>query len=164
MYIFAGTNLIKNIVPRKTNLDKKAREFVKMPKEKIGSNYLKNLKFIVRENRYDKEVTYSQLLFLLFVYDYDFFTADIVAQHMSENRKAVRDEIIYPLVRSGHLFKKFDRLTVPKTPEGEMFTKYEDRYAYKVRYAISQKGRLYVQRIYRKMEGKETIYLDERKI
>jgi len=149
-------------VPRKSNLDKKAREFVKMDKKDIGSNYLKNLRFLNRELRHEAELTPTQFTFLMYVYDYDFFTAHALSEHLSEPIKDIRDLFIYPLVRKGYLFKKFDRLTVPKTPEGEMFSKYEDRYKYRVRYAMSQKGRLFVQRIYRKLEGREPIYLDDR--
>lgn len=130
---------------RKTRL---FREFSKLPDKYVKHNYLKNLRGATNdflENNQD--LTKSYLHLLLFLYDLEFFTIDYVASEYGMNKKNLADRMIYPLVLAGYLYKHFDKLTPSQTLEDHLFRD-ETKYNYRVRYALSQKGRLAVQRFY----------------
>jgi len=57
------------------------------------------------------------------------------------------DRLIYPMLKEGYLYKHFDKLTPSQTMEDHLFRD-ETKYNYRVRYALSQKGRMAVQRFY----------------
>ena len=84
---------------------------------------------------------------MLFLYDLEFFTIDYVASEYGMNRKNLADRMIYPMVIAGYLYKHFDKLTPSQTLEDHLFRD-ETKMNYRVRYAMSQKGRLAVQRFY----------------
>ena len=57
------------------------------------------------------------------------------------------DRLIYPMLKQGYLYKHFDKLTPSQTMEDHLFRE-ETKFNYRVRYALSQKGRMAVQRFY----------------
>ena len=61
-------------------------------------------------------------------------------------------QLVYPLVKEGYLYKHFDKLTPSQSMEDHLFRE-ETKMNYRVRYALSQKGRLLVQAFYRKLEN-----------
>lgn len=124
------------------------REFSKLPDKYVKHNYLKNLRsatngFISR----NPELTKSYLYFMLFVYDLEFFTIDWVSEEYEISRGSVSERIIYPLMRDGYIYKHFDKLTPSHTSEDHLFRD-ETKYNYRVRYALSQRGRMAVQSFY----------------
>jgi len=124
------------------------REASKLPEKYINKNFLKNLRSATNdfiENNPD--LTKSYLNLMLFIYDLEFFTIDYLASEYGMNRKNLADRIIYPLVIAGYIYKHFDKLTPSNTLEDHLFRD-ETKYNYRVRYALSQKGRLAVQRFY----------------
>jgi len=124
------------------------REMSKMPSRFVKHNYLKNLRSATNEFLDShSDLTKSYLHLLLFVYDLEFFTIAWLAKNYEMNRKNLADRMIYPLVASGYLYKHFDKLTPSQTREDHLFRD-ETKYNYRVRYALSQKGRLAVQRFY----------------
>ena len=130
---------------RKTRL---FREFSKLPEKYVKHNYLKNLRSATNEFLdSNPDLTKSYLQLLLFLYDLEFFTIDYVASEYGMNKKNLADRMIYPLVLAGYLYKHFDKLTPSQTLEDHLFRD-ETKYNYRVRYALSQKGRLAVQRFY----------------
>jgi hypothetical protein len=130
---------------RKTRL---FREFSKLPEKYVKHNYLKNLRSATNDFLdSNPDLTKSYLNLLLFLYDLEFFTIDYVSSEYGMNKKNLADRMIYPLVLSGYLYKHFDKLTPSQTLEDHMFRD-ETKYNYRVRYAMSQKGRLAVQRFY----------------
>ena len=130
---------------RKTRL---FREFSKLPEKYVKHNYLKNLRSATNEFLdNNQDLTKSYLHLLLFLYDLEFFTIDYVASEYGMNKKNLADRMIYPLVLAGYLYKHFDKLTPSQTLEDHLFRD-ETKYNYRVRYALSQKGRLAVQRFY----------------
>ena len=130
---------------RKTRL---FREFSKLPEKYVKHNHLKNLRNATNDFlESNPELTKSYLQLLLFRYDLDFFTIDYVASEYGMNKKNLADRMIYPLVLAGYLYKHFDKLTPSQTLEDHLFRE-ETKYNYRVRYALSQKGRLAVQRFY----------------
>jgi len=124
------------------------REVSRLPEKYVKQNYLKNLRSATNEFLdSNPDLTKSYLYLLLFLYDLEFFTIDYVASEYGMNRKNLADRMIYPLVASGYLYKHFDKLTPSQTLEDHLFRD-ETKYNYRVRYAMSQKGRLAVQRFY----------------
>lgn len=130
---------------RKTRL---FREFSKLPEKYVKHNHLKNLRSATNDFLdSNQDLTKSYLHLLLFLYDLEFFTIDYVASEYGMNKKNLADRMIYPLVLAGYLYKHFDKLTPSQTLEDHLFRD-ETKYNYRVRYALSQKGRLAVQRFY----------------
>lgn len=124
------------------------REVSKLPEKYVKHNYLKNLRAATNEFLdSNPDLTKSYLYLMLFIYDLEFFTIDYIATEYGMNRKNLADRMIYPLVIAGYLYKHFDKLTPSQTLEDHLFRD-ETKYNYRVRYALSQKGRLAVQRFY----------------
>jgi len=124
------------------------REVSKLPEKYVKQNYLKNLRSATNEFLdSNPDLTKSYLHLLLFLYDLEFFTIDYVSLEYGINKSNLADRMIYPLVASGYLYKHFDKLTPSQTLEDHLFRD-ETKYNYRVRYAMSQKGRLAVQRFY----------------
>lgn len=124
------------------------REVSKMPDKYVKNNYLKNIRSATNDFlESNTELTKSYLYLLLFVYDLEFFTISWLAENYGMNKSNLADRMIYPLVASGYLYKHFDKLTPSQTLEDHLFRD-ETKYNYRVRYALSQKGRLAVQRFY----------------
>ncbi len=124
------------------------REVSRLPDKYVKQNYLKNLRSATNDFLDGHpDLTKSYLYLLLFLYDLEFFTIDYVSSEYGMNRKNLADRMIYPLVIAGYLYKHFDKLTPSQTLEDHLFRD-ETKYNYRVRYAMSQKGRLAVQRFY----------------
>ena len=124
------------------------REVSRLPERYVKHNYLKNLRSATNDFlESNPDLTKSYLHLLLFLYDLEFFTIDYVASEYGMNRKNLADRMIYPLVIAGYLYKHFDKLTPSQTLEDHLFRD-ETKMNYRVRYAMSQKGRLAVQRFY----------------
>ena len=124
------------------------REVSRLPEKYVKQNHLKNLRSATNDFLDSHpDLTKSYLYLLLFLYDLEFFTIDYVSSEYGMNRKNLADRMIYPLVIAGYLYKHFDKLTPSQTLEDHLFRD-ETKYNYRVRYAMSQKGRLAVQRFY----------------
>ena len=136
-------------MPRSTvKKTKLFREVSKLPTKYVKSNYLKNLRSATDSFLdINPDLTRSYLNLMLFLYDLEFFTISWVAENYGMNRKNLADRMVYPLVASGYLYKHFDKLTPSQTREDHLFRD-ETKFNYRVRYALSQKGRLAVQRFY----------------
>ena len=94
-----------------------------------------------------------QILFLIHVYDLEFWTLDYISKSLGERRNQVGIKVLYPLLNKDYVYKHFDKLTPSGTLEDHIFRE-ETKYNYRVRYALSQKGRLLVARFYNRLEGK----------
>ena len=124
------------------------REMSKLPSRFVKHNHLKNLRAATNDFLDGhQDLTKSYLHLLLFVYDLEFFTIAWLAENYEMNRKNLADRMIYPLVASGYLYKHFDKRSPSQTREEQVFRD-ETKWHYRVRYALSQKGRLAVQRFY----------------
>lgn len=84
---------------------------------------------------------------MLWLYDLEFFTISHVAKEYGMYKDNLADRLIYPMLKEGYLYKHFDKLTPSQTMEDHLFRE-ETKYNYRVRYALSQKGRMAVQRFY----------------
>ena len=91
-------------------------------------------------------------MFMFWAYDLEFWTLDYAAKEYKVSKKKLGERTVFPLVKEGYLYKHFDKLTPSSTYEDHLFRE-ETKYNYRVRYALTQKGRLLVQRVYRDLEG-----------
>jgi len=124
------------------------RDVSVLPEKYIKHNHLKNIRSATNEFlESNPELTKSYLYLLLFIYDLEFFTISWLADNYEMNRKNLADRMIYPLVSSGYIYKHFDKLTPSQTLDDHLFRD-ETKYNYRVRYALSQRGRMAVQRFY----------------
>lgn len=130
------------------------REFSRQPDRYVSKNYCKHVKDAFRIMTEKHGIARAEMEFMLFVYDLEFFTLDWIAEEMDLSRKKIGPRVVYPLLKREYLYKHFDKLS-PKTELDQMFK--ENKYTYRVRYALSQKGRLNVQRFYRKLESPDSI-------
>jgi hypothetical protein len=127
------------------------RDFSKMKSRYIGNNSIKNIRRVRNELCESAGITQSRIEFLVWAYDLEFFTIDYAADDYSMNKKNLYDRVIRPLIETGHVYKHFDKLTPSQTADDHLFRD-ETKYNYRVRYAITQKARLLVQRFYRGLE------------
>ncbi len=130
------------------------RDF-KMRKEAwLNNGYLKYVRLVTRDMVGNYDITERELNFMLFVYDYEFFTIDHVSKAYFYHKLKLAERVIYPLQNKEYIYKYYDKLA-PSTYDEAMFD--ESKMRYRVRYALTQKARLLVQKYYRKIEGKEQI-------
>ena len=138
----------KSKVPKKRMF----RDFSRQDKKYIKRNDLKRLKQMRQKVTSQWEISFSDLEFLLWGYDLQFFTIDYAAQDLEMNKTNLSNRIIYPMKRAGYLYKHFDKLTPSDTYEDHLFRD-ETKYNYRVRYGLTQKARLLVQKFYRDLES-----------
>ena len=130
------------------------RDF-KMRKEKwLNKGYLKYLRLATRDITANYDIKESELNFMLFAYDYEFFTLDHMSESYFYHKAKLGERVIFPLMKKGYIYKYYDKLS-PTSYEDAIFD--ESKMRYRVRYALTQKARLIVQRFYRKLEGEEQI-------
>ena len=123
------------------------RDFALQDSKYIKRNYLKNFKRAKRLMVESSGLRFSHIEFLLWAYDLQFFTIDYASTALEMNKTNLSNRVICPLVKKGYIYKHFDKLTPSDTYEDHLFRD-ETKYNYRVRYAITQKARLLVQRFY----------------
>lgn len=128
------------------------RDFALQDSKYIKRNYLKKLKNVKRLMVKVSNLRFSHIEFLLWAYDLQFFTIDYASEELDMNKNNLGNRVIYPLVKKGYIYKHFDKLTPSDTYEDHLFRD-ETKYNYRVRYAITQKARLLIQRMYRELEA-----------
>lgn len=130
------------------------RDFKLRKEDRMNKSYLKYMRLAVRDVVGHSDLKESELNFLLFAYDYEFFTIDHISSAYFYNKIKFGQRILYPLAQKQYIYKYYDRLS-PNSYEESIFD--ESKMRYRVRYALTQKARLLVQRFYRKLEGSEQI-------
>ena len=135
----------------KVRKTRKFREFSKLDERYVKRNYLKYYRTVRLDFCDHHEISGSHLDFLVWGYDLEFFTMDYASEDYVLSKKKLGERFIFPLVRSGMIYKHFERLTPSQTAEDHLFRD-ETKYNYRVRYAITQKARLLVQAFYRRLE------------
>ena len=124
------------------------REVSKLPDKYVKHNYLKNLRGAMRGFlEKNEKITRAQFQFMLFIYDLEFFTISWASKEYGYAWGSLADRIIYPLMSDDYIYKHFDKLSPSQTAEDHLFRD-ETKYNYRVRYALSQKGRMAVQSFY----------------
>ena len=128
------------------------RDISKLTERYVKRNYLKNLRSVLLKNQESYDLFEKEIMFMLWANDMEFWTLDYASEAYGMNKKKLGERIVYPLVKIGYVYKHFDKLTPSKTYEDHMFRE-ETKFNYRVRYALTQKARLMVQKIYRDLEG-----------
>ena len=138
-------------MPKSTVSKKKLfRSFSLLKERYIASNYLKNYHTAVIKATKSSGVSKSHLEFMLWSYDLEFWTIEYASDEYGFNKSNIANRIIYPLQKQGYIYKHFERLTPSQTLEDHLFRE-ETKYNYRVRYALTQKARLFVQRFYQSL-------------
>ena len=128
------------------------REFAKIPKKKIKHDAMKNIHSAYKHFKNKHSIRPTMVNAMTFCYDLEFFTIDYLANQLDLNRQITARTIVYPLVNGGYMYKYFDKLTPSQTAEDHIFRS-ETKMNYRVRYALSQKGRILVTDFYRSASG-----------
>ena len=124
------------------------RESSKLNQKYVKRNQLKNLRGMLLSTQKRYDVFQKELMFMLWAYDLEFWTAKYAAQEYGMSEKKLRERIIQPLLKVGYVYKHFDRLTPSDTLEDHIFRS-ETKYSYRIRYGLTQQARLLVQDMYR---------------
>ena len=132
------------------------REFSKLNQRYVKNNYLKYLRINLRDFCEKNDIFEKELMFMLWAYDMEFWTLKYAAEDYDYSEKKLGERIVYELVNNGYIYKHFDKLTPSASLEDHLFRE-ETKYNYRVRYALSQKGRLLVQRYYASLEGQHSL-------
>lgn len=143
-------------MPKSKNSKKKIfREFSKLNQIYVKRNYLKNLRNVMANTKEKTGLKMSYVYFMLWAYDLEFFTMRYVSQDYGYQEEKVGDRLVYPLQRQGYIYKYFNRFD-KNTYDYQMFKdRGMSRMQHRTRYCLTQKGRLFVQSIYREMEKDE---------
>tara|TARA_R110000796_G_scaffold45496_4_gene110045 strand:- start:609 stop:1067 length:459 start_codon:yes stop_codon:yes gene_type:complete len=128
------------------------RDFSYINDKFIKDNYLKLWHPVMRDMSTNYDVNESQVRFMLFVYDLEFWTRDWIAEQYGNKKWGTSKTIIYPLLKNGYLYKHFNRYA-PNNEKNDHLFREELGENYRIRYALSQKGRIFVARFYNKMQG-----------
>ena len=135
-------------MPRSRVAKKKLfREFSKLNQRYVKNNYLKYLRVNVRDFCEKNDIFEKELMFMLWAYDLEFWTLKYAAEDYDYSEKKLGERIVYELVNNDYVYKHFDKLTPSKKYEDHLFRE-EPKYNFRVRYALTQKARLLVQRFY----------------
>ena len=117
----------------------------------VRKNYLKDLRSKRMMFCESNNISFSHLEFLLWAYDKEFWTIAFASSEYGMNKNNTGDRFVYPLMRQDLVYKHFDKLTTSGNPEDHMFRE-ETKFNYRVRYGITQRARLLVQRFYNLLE------------
>ena len=138
---------------------RKMREFSYLNERDVSKNYLKYYKHAIRDISGRTGLTMNEINVMVFMYDYEFFTASHMSEALYQSDRKFRNKILYPLQKRGWIEKAFDRTKVNEMSFSQAM--FHEKGNYKNRYALSQKARLAVQRFYRKLEGLEEIVIPD---
>jgi len=131
------------------------REFSVRKGKGLGRNYLKYFKLSSRDICQRYTLTPNELQVMLFIYDYEFFTGQHLAEALLQSHLKLMQQVVYPLQQKGWIDKAISRASVGEITMEQ--ARFEKKGNYRARYKLAQKGRLAVQHFYRKLEGEEYI-------
>ena len=141
-------------MPAKKPKGKMFREFSKLNQRYVKNNHLKYLRKSVNDFCLKNDIFEKELMFMLWSYDLEFWTLSYAAKDYGYSPKKIGERIVYELVNGGYVYKYFDKLTPSDTYEDHLFRD-ETKFNYRVRYALTQRGRMLVQRFYKELEPQE---------
>lgn len=136
----------------KSKISKKKmfRDFSVLKDRYINENYLKHLHRVRSSFCEKNKISWSHLEFMLWAYDLEFWTLSYVSKEYGYNGGNLANRVVYPLQKDGYVYKHFERLTPSQSIDDHLFRD-ETKYNYRVRYALTQKARLAVQRFYQSL-------------
>lgn len=99
---------------RKGDREKMFRDFSKMKPGTLKANYLKNFDLAVKNTIKTQSISYAEMMFMLFIYDYEFFTIDHIHREYRRSYMKLEIRLLYPLLKRGYIYKHFDKLSPVK--------------------------------------------------
>jgi hypothetical protein len=129
------------------------RQFSKLNKRYVKKNELKKLSLVLRDVKANYDIGQAEVEFLLFAYDYEFFTVNHIAKSLSKSRKKLYERTVLPLKNKGYV----EIVYHGKGVDSYINALFDEKVGNEHRLGLSQSGRLLVQRIYRKLYGDEPI-------
>lgn len=123
------------------------REFVYKDYTVRKENILKWYKRTVKEVAAENKITVAQLEFMVWCYDFEFFTRKYASEQLRVNPRNLYTRMIHPLLGKDLLYRYHHRFDVYKKFEDAMFHE-EGGHKYRVRYALSKRGVMIVERLY----------------
>lgn len=127
------------------------RESSRLNQRYVNRNYLKHLRRELVKEKEKGILFQTEIYFLLWAYDLEFWTLQYAADDFGYSPKKIGERIVYPLMQEGYIYKHFDKLTPSDTYEDHLFRE-ETKFNYRVRYALTQKARMFIQAFYRRLE------------
>jgi DNA-binding MarR family transcriptional regulator len=131
------------------------REFSKIDPKFIQRNDLKYITFLYRDMKDNFGLNTTEVEILLFAYDLEFWTIDHLAEAMMRSSAQLKKKNIYKMVKEDLIYPHFNKLTPQNSELSAQFFREENKFNYRIRYALTQKARLLVARMYRKLYGEE---------
>lgn len=132
------------------------RDFSVIKARYIKSNDLKYLNLALRDMAKNYNISEAQIRFMVFIYDLEFFTLDYASDAYFYSKRKLFQRLVRPLKEKGYIYKHFDSGSDMADSLDYMFRE-ENKRNYRVRYALTQTGRLLVSKFYRKIYGEEQI-------
>lgn len=126
------------------------REFLHKDKNYTEQNILYRYRELSDRFKKKYDLNQTQLDFLFWGYNYEFFTIKKASEDMNLNYKHTEKRIIYPLRNKDLIFNYFNKLTPSVNMDDHLFRE-ETKFNYRVRYAITQRARNIVNRFYREL-------------
>jgi len=123
-------------MPAKKSKGKMFREFSKLNQRYTKNNHLKYLRKNVKEFCLKNDIFERELMFMLWAHDLEFWTLSYAAKDYGYSSKKIGEY--------------FDKLTPSDTYEDHLFRD-ETKFNYRVRYALTQRGRMLVNRFYKEL-------------
>jgi hypothetical protein len=135
---------------------KKFREFSKADPDKIGVSYCSNLASAVGDYRDDRKLSFAHIAFMLWAYEYDFFTIPYASKRSGFSESYIRGKVLPTIRAYGLIDIMYSRSKEGITME-QLAMRNIEKEVYSNRYSLTQKGKLHVQDFYKKLEGKSAI-------
>jgi hypothetical protein len=118
----------------------------------VADNYLKYLDLATKHFISVTDISSQQLNFMVFCYDYEFFSIERIAQDYSRNVNGLYERTIRPLKNLGYIEDYYSSGKTSKEIDQTLGISYRSG-----RITLSHKGRHAVQRFYRMLDGREEI-------
>ena len=148
--------------PKKQGTVLVVREFRKEDRSKIGKNYLKYHKMAFLDIMRNEDLKKVELDVLLFVYDLEFFTAKYAAAQLAyDGHINFKKDVLEPLRKKGMIINYINNGDISN--EDRQRFRIPQSQKFSIRFAITQRARMIVQRLYNKLEGKIPIFLNDEK-
>jgi len=134
---------------------RRRRDFSKLNNRYVSKNYLKKWALVIRDVKKNYDLQQTEIEFLLFVYDYEFFTVSHAATVLKRSRTKLYERTVLPLKQRGWI----ETIYHGKDVDQYVNQLFHERSNHEHRLGLTQKARMMVQRVYRKLEGAEPINL-----
>lgn len=136
----------------RANKSKQNRDFLMAHERYVKDNYLKWLDLATKHMMAVTDLKLQEINFMLFCYDYEFFSMEHIAETYGRSKKKLYDRIVYPLKKRGYIEDYYSHGRSSAAVEQMLGITHKS-----TKLALSSKGKQAVQRYYRFIDGREEI-------